>query len=166
MLSLYWETISVRRNQNFAFLDISYETEQETAFCHLKTPDAFGAGMRLLERWSKTLAKNQTSQTYAWLFAHLTNGNNVARERNKLTERSALSAPGSPPSLLDLYTSHPHILQHFYSDGSRGEQDASRLQTGLFSPSVLCYLSCHFLHIVFKFPFHFASITLVMENDF
>lgn len=42
--------------KTFGFLDISYDTEEETAFCHLKIPHAFGAGMRLLECWSKTLA--------------------------------------------------------------------------------------------------------------
>ena len=70
------------------------------------------------------------------------------------------------PSLLYLHTFHPHILQHFYSGDSRGEQDVSRFQIGPFTSNVFRYMSCRFLHIVFKFPFHFASINLVIENDF
>lgn len=65
-------------------------------------------GIKTLHSWAGVRLCWKPDQPNLFMTLLIWKWNNVARERNKLTEHSAQNAPGSPPSLLYLHIPSTH----------------------------------------------------------
>lgn len=80
----------MRRNQDvFLFLDISYNIEKQTAFCHFRRYQrhlGVAGSVGGLQFGLKPDPVSRELHIHESLFAHLENGNNVTRHKNNVHE--------------------------------------------------------------------------------